>query len=327
MTLDMTRTFLNEPFFIGKLQLDNRLIQGPLAGYSCAPFRKLFHHYHAPAYCVSEMISAHDVLYKHALSSRYLVRDASEKKLCYQISGRDPLIMARAAAFLQEHGADLIDLNCGCPKTKIRKKGTGSALLEEPDHLQRIIRAVRQAITIPLTVKIRIQATTTDLSLVRAIEQAGADAIIVHGRRWIDDYDVASDFERIGLIKQAVTIPVIANGDIADQVTLSQAIETTQCDAFMIARAGCGHPWLYQQFLSGSTRTIDYLQRVDCFISHLQGLAILETEYQAVLQSKSLVRYYFKTTFSQEQLCLFYSFTSLAEIERFCLQNAPTIDP
>lgn len=311
------RAFLNTPFNIGALQLPNRLIQGPLAGFSCAPFRQLYYQFLPPAYCVSEMISAYDVLYKHQVDSRYLYRAPEEKRLCYQLSGNNPDIIAQAAERLQSIGADLIDLNCGCPKTKIRKKGAGSALLEKPKLLGDIVSAVRQAITIPLTVKLRIgERIEDDVTLAKTIEAAGANAIIVHGRRWTDDYDILANFERIGQIKQAVEIPVIANGDIADLDTLSNAFSISGCDAYMISRAGTGKPWLYQQLLTGSGNAHE-AERVHYFIAHLQGLSRLENEHLAVLQSKALVRYYFKADLNTEQLQVFYGLKSLVEIEKY----------
>jgi len=234
--------------------------------------------------------------------------------------------MAQAAARLEDLGADLIDMNCGCPKTKIRKKGAGSALLEVPHHLCEIVRAVRASIRIPLTVKIRIQGNENDMVLARAIEAAGADALIVHGRRWTDDYSCPSDFHYIGQIKQAIQIPVIANGDIGDDVSLAQAIEQSGCDAYMIARAGSGKPWLYEQLLSEApTATPSAEIQKECFIEHLQGLAILENDHQAVLQSKSLVRYYFGHVLSTEQLQRFYTFQRLGEIEQFIDEMPPCI--
>lgn len=310
---------LNDPFNIGQLTLSNRLIQGPLAGFSCAPFRQLYYQFLPPAYCVSEMISAYDVLYKHQVDSRYLYRAPEEKTLCYQLSGTDPAIVSQAAVRLEALGADLIDLNCGCPKTKIRKKGAGSALLESPSQLCKIVAAVRQAIKIPLTVKVRIRGDEQDVALAKAIEQAGADALIVHGRRWTDDYDIPCNFQHIALMKQAVKIPVIANGDLADKDSIINAINSSGCDAYMIARAGSGKPWLYQQLLSSNSSfsSVDNTIRKHCFITHLQGLSALESEYQAVLQSKSLVRYYFKDNFSSEQLQQFYALSSLSEIDKF----------
>ena len=314
------QTVLNTPFNIGSLTLANRLIQGPLAGFSCAPFRQLYYRYIPPAYCVSEMISSHDVLHKHQPDSRYLYRAPEEKRLCYQLSGHDPHIVAAAAIRIQALGADLIDLNSGCPKAKIRKKGAGSALLDNPERLLEIIRAVRAVITIPFSVKIRITGNTRDISLAKAIEQAGADALIVHGRRWTDDYDKPCDLTQIAMIKHAITIPVIANGDIADQASLAKAFDITGCDAYMIARAGSGNPWLYQQLLADQGQTplhINSAEPVGCFMTHLDGLAHLESEHQAVLQSKSLVRYYFKWVLSEADLRVFYALDSLQAIELY----------
>lgn len=314
------RAFLNTPFKIGALELPNRLIQGPLAGFSCAPFRELYYQFLPPAYCVSEMISAYDVLYKHKVDSRYLYRAPQEKRLCYQLSGADAPIMSRAAERLQALGADLIDINCGCPKIKIRKKGAGSALLEKPEQLSLIVAAVREAIEVPLTIKIRIgDDAQKDVALAIAIEAAGADALIIHGRRWTDDYTTLSNLNRIRQIKQAVRIPVIANGDIVEHTTLENAITNSACDAYMISRAGSGKPWLYQQLLSGENRDsgVIKLDRLNCFLRHLHGLTQLENEYQAVLQSRTLIRFYYKTVLNAEQLQIFYGLNSLAEIEKF----------
>ncbi len=271
------------------------------------------------------MISANDVLHKHQLNSRYLYRAPEEKTLCYQLSGHDPLIIAAAARHVEALGADLIDLNCGCPKTKIRKKGAGSALLDEPQRLIDIVHAVRKAIRIPLTIKLRIQDEAHDILLAQALEQAGADALIVHGRRWVDDYDVPSDVQRIATIKQAVTIPVIANGDIADHHSLARVITSTGCDAFMIARAGSGNPWIYQHLLAhpGQYAEATYTERVNCFIMHLQGLMQLESEHQAMLQSKSLVRYYFRNILHDEQIRAFYALDRLSAVKPFLRRATP----
>lgn len=318
---NQSQAFLNEPFNIGSLQLPNRLIQGPLAGFSCAPFRQLYYQFIPPAYCVSEMISAYDVLYKHPVDSRYLYRAPEEKTLCYQISGRDPTVMAQAAHRLEALGADLIDLNCGCPKNKIRKKGAGSALLEKPELLYEIVSAVRVAISIPLTVKLRIQGGLTDMALAQSLESAGADALIVHGRRWTDDYDTPSDLHQIQRIKKAIRIPVIANGDIIDKDSLAHAMGVSGADAYMIARAGSGNPWIYQALLETKVMAPPpLLAQINGFMTHLQGLSNLESEHQAILQSKSLVRYYFGKILSDVQLKHFYSLSSLKAVE-LCLIN------
>ena len=309
---------INSSFQIGSLTLPHRLIQGPLAGFSCAPFRAMYALFQQPAYAVSEMISARDLITRQP--ARFVSRASDEHRLCYQISGDDPDILVSAAQYLESIGADMIDLNCGCPKTKIRKKGAGSALLDKPQQLIEIIHAVKSRIQIPLTVKIRLQGQDRDVALAASIANAGADALIVHGRRWQDGYDVACDRHSIARIKQAITIPVIANGDIRDEVSLHQFMQETQCDGYMISRAGTGRPWLYQQLLNTaplSQASFDFESCIGYFMTHLQGLAQLEHEFQAVLQSKTLVRHYFRPWFQKPQLQTYYSLDSLIEIEQY----------
>jgi len=295
---------------IGSLVLPHRLIQGPLAGYSCAPFRESFMPYRQPAYCVTEMISAHDVLTKHKSHSRYLFKSPNEGLLCYQLSGTCPDEMAQAAVVVEKLGADLIDINCGCPKPKIRKKGAGSALLETPDVLVNIIKKVKQAIQVPLTVKIRLQEAYKDIELSQAIEQAGADALIVHGRTYRDDYDKPCDYAAIYNVKKHLGIPVIANGDIQHQASLKDAMIQTACDGFMIARAGCGKPWLYQHLLEGA-QYVSWDERYQSFQRHIEGLINLENAYQALLQSRSLIKYYFRDGFSLDE---FYKIEDIREL-------------
>lgn len=309
-------TFINSPWQIGSLTLPNRLIQGPLAGYSCAPFRELFYQFTPPAFCVSEMSSAIDVLHKHSVQSRYIYRSPVETILAYQISGSEMDTMAQAALLLQTRGADLIDINCGCPKTKIRKKGAGSALLDEPQKLTDIVKKVRDTISIPLTVKIRIQDNDNDLILAKKIEAAGADALIVHGRRWTEDYNKECNMVQISQIKQYLNIPVIANGDIRHSASLQLAVERSACDAFMISRAGSGRPWIYKELLEQQVLALPHPQIIKLFIHHLEGLAQLEGEFKAVLQSKSLVRYYFRQL-DQQQLQRFYKLDSIISIKHY----------
>ncbi|HAT8700886.1 TPA: tRNA-dihydrouridine synthase family protein [Legionella pneumophila subsp. pneumophila] len=323
----MMHTFINSPLQIGSLKLPHRLIQGPLAGYSCAPFRDLFNIYTPPAYCVSEMCSAIDILHKHSSQSRYIYRAPTEKLLAYQISGNEPHVLAEAAAKLQSLGADLIDINCGCPKSKIRKKGAGSALLEDPQKLIAIISRVRAAISIPLTIKIRIQNNEKDLTLAKQIEDAGAHALIVHGRRWTEDYDIPCNWQQIANIKNAVNIPVIVNGDISDIFSLRKALEISVCDGFMISRAGTGKPWLYRDLLNLETNDVAFDEKLKLFMLHLEGLSYLENEHKAVLQSKSLVRYYFKKQLNEQQLQQFYQLGSLMEIKDFLAEATHRVSP
>lgn len=309
--------FLASSWQIGSVTLPHRLIQGPLAGYSCAPFRTMFSQYHAPAYCVTEMSSARDVLHKYPLSSRYLYRAPQEQVLAYQISGVDPDILAQAAQKLQHLGADLIDINCGCPKPKIRKKGAGSALLEQPFLLKKVVDTVRRSISIPLSVKIRLQNNEQDFLIAQIIQDAGADALIIHGRRWTENYTDSVNFTQIAAIKKILTIPVIANGDIKDYHTLEHAVLQSECDAFMISRAGTGTPWLYASLLNQPAFIPSIEERMDLFIRHVIGLARLENEVKALLQSRSLIRYYFRELSSQ-QLQQHHTHVDLKEMILWC---------
>lgn len=317
------RTHLNTPFHVGKLLLPNRLIQGPLAGYSCAPLRQLFYQFIPPAYCVSEMISAQTLQQRTNTPKRYIYRAPEEQRLCYQISGANPDHLVHAASYLESLGADLIDINCGCPKPKIRKKGAGSALLDNPLHLIKLIEQVRGAIQIPLTIKIRLQDTISDVDLAQRIEQAGADALIVHARRWTEDYNVACDWTRIAAIKRAVSIPVIANGDLTSCDQIAHVYQETGCDAFMLARAGCGQPWLYDSLLTGvpSHQLITLQKLTSLFKQHVYALAALESERQAILQSQSLIRYYFKQSLSCEQLEQFRKIQHVNQLDDFLMIN------
>lgn len=309
-------SYINSPLQLGPLTIENRLIQGPLAGYSCSPFRVLFSTYASPAYTVSEMLSANDVLYKHASQGRYLHRAKEEKMLSYQLSGNNADLLSEAALKLTQLGADIIDINCGCPKSKIRKKGAGSALLEQPEALLKIVQTVRNAIpSHPLTIKIRLVNEKQDIQLAKALENAGINALIIHGRRASDSYNVPCDLQRIALIKQQLNIPIILNGDISDSNSLDNAYTHTGVDAFMISRAGTGKPWLYKELLSGRRIHPPKKDIIDLFLKHLNGLADLETEYSAILQSKSLVRFYFKDQLNDMQQKAFYELKTISQIE------------
>jgi len=194
-------------------------------------------------------------------------------------------------------------------------------LLDKSAHLVSIIEAIRQRISIPFTVKIRIFGDERDIALAVAIEAAGADALIVHGRRWSDEYEIPCDRSQIAKIKDALTIPVIANGDIFNDLSLHDMRIHTECDAYMISRAGCGNPWIYQHLLEekAANKEVTFDERHAIFMTHLEGLARLENHHQAVLQSKTLVRYYFKTMLNDAQCQHFYTLDSLLAIERFLL--------
>ena len=153
--------------------------------------------------------------------------------------------------------------------------------MDDTERLLLIVNQVREKIYIPLTVKLRIYNTSEDLILAKRLEKAGVDALIIHGRRWTDDYDTSCNFQQIALIKAHITIPVIANGDIVDKNSLQKAVAESHADGYMVSRAGCGRPWIYQSLLQPHFTQPNKSVCVDTFIQHVHHLSLLESEHQA----------------------------------------------
>ena len=284
---------------IGSLNFNTDIIQAPLAGISCAPFRVLAHELGMPAYCVSEMVSAFE------LTQSYRFKDSKEGPLCMQLSGKDHKVLSQASKIAVDLGADIIDLNCGCPKKKIRKKGCGSKLIEDLDNLALCVHAIRSSvpINIPVTIKIRklknnlgLNNLDANIKIAKTIEQAGADAIVLHGRSYQDDYDVLVDYDLIKNIVASVDIPVIGNGDVKDVSSLNK-MRATGCAGVMVGRAGIGNPWIYE-----SLKDINYLSSInfdedlleDVITRHYEGLKDLVGEYNAKNQMIRIKAHYYK---------------------------------
>ena len=306
----------NTPFHIGSLKLSNRLIQAPLAGISCAPFRELFSLYTQPAYAVTEMISAHSMFHHETLKKRYLMRSPKEGPWCIQLSGNSPKLMAEATKIAASYQPDLIDLNCGCPKPKIRSKGCGSALMDSPKVLHDVVTAMRQATTLPLTVKIRVGGQTADKAYLEAalvIEACGADAIIVHGRHHSEDYGVAVNYQHIRNIVERVNIPVIANGDVSDRASMQRCFHESGAAAIMLGRGSLGRPWLFHELL-GHDYVPSSSEVLDIFQYHINQLAKLEaSETIALLQARRLLKWYFPS-FNNKQLACCYAIDDLTKL-------------
>lgn len=283
-----------------------KLIQAPLAGYSCAPFRVLAEHWGKPDFCCSEMLSAHHIFSGARQGKRYQYKSPDEGRLCVQLAGDEAHILAYAAQQAVTWGADLIDLNCGCPQPKIRKKNFGSRLLSDSQHLYDLVAALKAAVKVPVSVKIRVDAESGDRynqDAAQAIEAAGADALTVHGRHWTHDYDIPVSYRDIAMIKDIVKIPVIGNGDITDTASAKKMIAETGCDAVMIARASVGQPWLFEkihQEMQGLIFTPPNLREIgEIFLAHVRGLIELEGEKNALLQSRKLGKYYARDYFDR----------------------------
>ena len=276
---------------IGELKFETNLIQGPLAGVSNSAFRRLVWQYGAPAFCYSEMISCKTLIYdKPARHYRYTHKAPNEKFLCMQISGQDPLEISQAAIIAEQLGADLLDLNCGCPKPKIRSKGSGSRLLSDPSKLYQLLYALKRASTKPVMAKIRVDGHSSDRfnhEVAAAIADSGVDACVVHGRHWRDDYSVAVNYQDITYFVNELTIPVIGNGDVCDLPSLRQ-MQATGCAGVMISRAGMGQPWITAHFDPPSIQT-----RGRILITHVEYLAsLLNSEKMALFELRKFAKYY-----------------------------------
>lgn len=256
--------------------LDNITVLAPLAGITHLPFRLLAKKEGCALVC-SEMISSNGLAYKSSKTHDFLNSQPEEKPLSVQIFGSDPSIMAEAAAMVEASGADILDINLGCSVKKVLKTGSGAALMKEPQKAEAILEAVRKAVSIPLTIKMR---TGWDKSGVQAIkiseiaQASGVDAITIHPRTANQGFGGKADWSLIATIKQKVSIPVIGNGDIVRPEDALRMLATTGCDAVMIGRAAIGNPWIFSQVLAlihGRKASIpDIAHRFDVMINYLK---------------------------------------------------------
>lgn len=229
--------------------MDSPTVMAPLAGVTNLPFRLMAKEMGA-GLVVSEMVSANGLKYDSDKTCRLMESRPEEKPLSIQLFGSDPATMAEAARQVEATGAEMIDINCGCSVKKVLKTGSGSALMGDPTLAREIFRAVKGAISIPLTVKMRSgwDASGDDaLLLARYAEEVGVDAVAVHPRTAKQAFRGHSDWSVIKRVKDALSIPVIGNGDILTPEDALRMFETTDCDAVMIGRAAIGDPALFKR--------------------------------------------------------------------------------
>jgi nifR3 family TIM-barrel protein len=234
---------------IGSTLLKNWVLMAPMAGYTTLPFRLMAKKMGAG--CVTtEMVSGKGLTLGHQKTLRYLRSHPDEKPLCVQIFGSQPEVMATAAQIAVDAGADMVDLNMGCPAKKVVKTGAGAALLRDLKKADQMISSVRRACSVPLTVKIRTgwsQVEPVAVELGRVIENCGADAVIVHPRFATQGFSSSADWQWIRRIKEEVRIPVIGNGDITEPSLALRMRQETGCDGVMIGRAAIRNPWIFRQ--------------------------------------------------------------------------------
>ena len=233
---------------IGNLQLEGNIFLAPMAGFTDAPFRSLVKEFGC-ALTFSEMVSAEGLVRNANKSLGYLKRFPDESPFAVQIFGSDPGSMAAAACIAVREGAQLLDINMGCPVKKILKNGAGAALLRHPEKIKNILKKVREAIDVPLTIKVR-SGWRADVNVCRIAciaEEQGVDAITIHPRTVEQAFSGSADWGIIKQVKQSVRIPVVGNGDISSVSDAASILSQTGCDAIMVGRGAVGYPWIFNE--------------------------------------------------------------------------------
>jgi tRNA-dihydrouridine synthase B len=272
---------------IGAHALRNALFVAPMAGITDRPFRRLARRYGA-ALAVSEMVSSRPGLRESRKSRLRLDHAGEQRPVSVQIAGADPDELADAARYNAGLGADIIDVNMGCPAKKVCNRQAGSALLEDEALVGRILDAVVAAAGVPVTLKIRTgprPERRNAVRIARLAEAAGVQMLSIHGRTRACMFEGRAEYDTIAAVKAAVRIPVIANGDVADGADARRVLDATRADGIMIGRAAQGRPWLFRQvahFLATGEALPDagFAERREVLLEHLEGLYSLYGDEQ-----------------------------------------------
>lgn len=286
---------------IGSIELRNNIILAPMAGVTDLAFRILAKEMGA-GLVYTEMVSDKGLIYNNVHTIELLKIEEIERPVAVQIFGSDALSMAAAAKKVEAYGADIIDINMGCPTPKIVKNGEGAALMRNPELAYKIMVSVVDSVTRPVTVKIRKgwdDSSVNAVQIAKLAEKAGIQAVAVHGRTKEQYYTGNADWEIISAVKCAVSIPVIGNGDIKTCKDAKKMLEETNCDAVMIGRGAQGNPWLIRQIVHFLT-TGEKLEppamneKLEMLARHLEMLINYKGEYIGIREMRKHAAWYIK---------------------------------
>ena len=289
-------------YSIGSVTLPNQLILAPMAGVTDLAFRQICRE-HGAGLTVTEMASAKALEYGDKKTPRLLRLAPGEHPASAQIFGSDPACMARSAKrALELSGCDIIDINMGCPAPKIVGNGDGSALMKSPDLAARIVAAVKQAVPVPVTVKFRMGWDAQSVNCVefaRLCERAGADMVAVHGRTRSQQYGGTANWDIIRAVKEAVSIPVAANGDVFAPQDVPHILAHTGADFVMIGRGSLGDPWIFERahalMQTGVLPPLPpFAERIDTAVRQIELAVADKGERVALLEARKHVNWYLK---------------------------------
>ena len=286
---------------IKDVRIEGKAALAPMAGVADRAFRRICKEFGA-AYVVSEMVSCKGLCFDDDKSKELLVLDDAERPAAVQLFGDDPAIMAKAAQLSLSFHPDIIDINMGCPAPKIAGNNCGSALMRDPSLCEKIVRAVCDAVPVPVTAKIRKGYSKDSVNAVEvamACEQGGAAAITVHGRTRDQMYAPPVDWDIIRDVKRAVSVPVIGNGDVTSAESSAALYEHTGCDLIMVGRGALGAPWLFAQIEAYLSRGVllpepSITERMDVLYKQIALAAELKGERVALREARKHAAWYMR---------------------------------
>ena len=275
---------------IKQLAIPGRLFLAPIAGYTDSPFRRIARR-HGAAMVFSELVSAEGIIRGNDKTLDLMRYTDLERPFALQIFGSDPSSMAEAARRVEQTGVDAVDINLGCPAPKVCGSGTnaGAALLQYPEQVEEIARAVVQAVSVPVTAKIRTGWDSQNLTyraIIRALENAGVCMVTVHGRTKAQRYGGSADWAIIREIRETSTLPIVGNGDIKSYEDAQMRLDSSGCPAVMIGRCSIGNPWIFSGITPGMHDIISQAKE------HLDLMIDFYGNYGVILMRKHIVQYF-----------------------------------